>query len=1105
LETLQLGDITEVSGLLLVAPGALVVPLGFRRGAPSNDTGSGNGTAPHDAAFALRMQDGKEVVFCAETAEQRSAWMKALEDWRSQPPPPTPGPSTPNPDVSEAPSTGGKGKSKGSKGKGPPLPAAKPTVKAKAKQGPSCAPKIHGLLASRQAKGVANTIFEHETDAAAADCHSPTAKDLAPLLDQFAAVKTAPDPTSGDRRKAARRSDDGVQLIDRQFAQNLAIAMVRVKVQHLADAAAKMSPAYARFGEQRDWDQAENLVQTFRSKPDQDPIEKIRKYIEEGKELSKLRDIEQRLAPLAAIPRVLVRLQLVLLAHTLDSDVGEARKKLQSLVGTASIVKNCTLMKDIVKLIQETLKWNEAPGAQTSTWRTSPVFPVGKQLERLNALKPTGNLLPKRFPRYNYIHLLAEVMLFKLNVPLPEDPFADAVPGLRTASQVSPDLVYEELQKVSDGLRMTSNELYNNAASYQDNAEQEAETPEAQVFHICSDAVEAPNIQVIQMDGESEATRDDQLSSNQGSLEAPVLRGWRVHVPRLPWRPKGSFWREDWSPDNEDDRQGATLWVLQPRLFRRPHWIKCVATVRMRHLVLQQEDSQQEIAITLPGSEALHLTSLLASDVAKWMGALNVAGFELLAQDGSRHLFSVPNGKAAAWMERLNTDAQRKGAGWLVMADINSNLRAEHVWAVVQDDVKQLHCFESPLDYVTQNPSRTTFFLHRNALIIVDESHPPPAELNSAFQRLQQESATVAFVVKEELEVRISMGGPEGKANWAAFGCSTSVLRQWLEKLQTMARAGDLRKSYGGALDFEAPRLSWMEQESGSPGGREGLGGLSPLSPKSEGGALIGAESDQDEDPFAIWARLRPSFCAEMEKAAESAQRSREAMQQMSACKMETVEDNDLEESSQEEVAADGNGSSASDATDAEEDLPLERLKRLEKRLKRHRHKLRKALREGERDAAEILSFFGEPPVPRTRGSLASLQEFLSNVNTFAKHFASAVREVRAHHQRQRSDSLPRRMGQQDASRRYSRSNSAGAITRAVDAGVPATGQPRRLRRTKTRHLDRQGNEHPVLLSNQEIKAQLLAPSTGALDPFKLGTGLAPSQAGTIADIRGRT
>ena len=35
-------------------------------------------------------------------------------------------------------------------------------------------------------------------------------------------------------------------------------------------------------------------------------------------------------------------------------------------------------------------------------------------------------------------------------------------------------------------------------------------------------------------------------------------------------------------------------------------------------------------------------------------------------------------------------------------------LRASQVTVIKQDDVKQLHCFESPLDYVTQNPSRTS-------------------------------------------------------------------------------------------------------------------------------------------------------------------------------------------------------------------------------------------------------------------------------------------------------------------------------------------------------------------------------------------------------------
>ena len=30
---------------------------------------------------------------------------------------------------------------------------------------------------------------------------------------------------------------------------------------------------------------------------------------------------------------------------------------------------------------------------------------------------------------------------------------------------------------------------------------------------------------------------------------------------------------------------------------------------------------------------------------------------------------------------------------------------------------------------------------------------------------------------QEELEIRMSMGGPEGKANWAAFGCKEGALR----------------------------------------------------------------------------------------------------------------------------------------------------------------------------------------------------------------------------------------------------------------------------------------------------------------------------------------
>ncbi|CAJ1425905.1 unnamed protein product [Effrenium voratum] len=98
-------------------------------------------------------------------------------------------------------------------------------------------------------------------------------------------------------------------------------------------------------------------------------------------------------APFVAL-QVVTRLQLILLAQSLGSRMDAARSKLELLVGTALELKNCALMRDVVKIIQETLKWNEAPGA--ATFQRTRVFPVGKQLERLNTLKPTGDLLPKR-------------------------------------------------------------------------------------------------------------------------------------------------------------------------------------------------------------------------------------------------------------------------------------------------------------------------------------------------------------------------------------------------------------------------------------------------------------------------------------------------------------------------------------------------------------------------------------------------------------------------------------------------------------------------------------------------------------------------------------
>lgn len=59
--------------------------------------------------------------------------------------------------------------------------------------------------------------------------------------------------------------------------------------------------------------------------------------------------------------------------------------------------------------------------------------------------------------------------------------------------------------------------------------------------------------------------------------------------------------------------------------------------------------------------------------------------------------------------------------------------------------------------YFCSASCRTTFFLHRNALTIVDESHPPSSELSSAFQRFLGRLMSIAFLTKlnrQKLQLR---------------------------------------------------------------------------------------------------------------------------------------------------------------------------------------------------------------------------------------------------------------------------------------------------------------------------------------------------------------
>ena len=74
----------------------------------------------------------------------------------------------------------------------------------------------------------------------------------------------------------------------------------------------------------------------------------------------------------------------------------KAKKKLQIKVIHSHIVKRKQSMQSYSDCISHVSFWAGFVGGNHLSPVRTRVFPVGKQLERLNTLKPTGDLLPKR-------------------------------------------------------------------------------------------------------------------------------------------------------------------------------------------------------------------------------------------------------------------------------------------------------------------------------------------------------------------------------------------------------------------------------------------------------------------------------------------------------------------------------------------------------------------------------------------------------------------------------------------------------------------------------------------------------------------------------------
>eukprot|EP00931_Biecheleriopsis_adriatica_P053906 TRINITY_DN31665_c0_g1_i1.p1 TRINITY_DN31665_c0_g1~~TRINITY_DN31665_c0_g1_i1.p1 ORF type:complete len:1163 (+),score=281.39 TRINITY_DN31665_c0_g1_i1:105-3593(+) len=902
-DSVPLKEIRRVEAKLLVHPKAPVIPLGAIAEAPPGEGSS--------AGILVVLQSGEEILFCAASEQERNAYLASLSSTALLPAEELP--KCPSPETAAPPTEAKKGESKG-KGKGKQAPAPPPKSKAPGPSAPkgkakaaakaqAAVPKIHGLIEKELAPtDISNTIFGRELA-------SPRQVDLAP----FTAQQPRPDSRLPQAAPLGMQ-EDGTKLFDKDLAQAIGVAVARLDVSAIAAAAAALARAPARFEETRQLDGAEILVDLITSHMDKDLLGQITRFLKRDDE-RKLRRIEQRLVPLATIPRVIPRLRLLLLSQTLRSRLLFARKQLDLLVTTGVALQRSSVLSDVVGIIQESLEWNlPASRAKDSPSRRKRVFQIGDQLERLKTIKPQGAMRSQVLPGYNFIHWMAEELLYKRKRELGEDPFAMQVPRLHEAALTNPSLAYEELRKIQSGSRLASAELCEHESCYSGEAEVEIRAELAQesartesapavqpeVFHLTDgDALNS------KADGTYEAFRIDEGAEcstevSQSALDPAFALDWKptslqsmpssVQAQLLQFHPPDSF---TWKLSKSDAGTEDLVWLLVPHRSRmrarKATWEKCWAKVHARHLVLWQvQELSKEAAVPLPGVEVMPLDSLLASDAGRWLASLGMHGLELRVPDSPDNRAGRGRGTsdpviictqtlelAQTWQQRLSCEAQRAGCGWLMTSAAARRKGAAWLWSFVDPEFHSLQCYGDPSDYVAGREPQQLLPLGR-AIVRALENLQDAEDVNSPVTRLKKSACCqAAFCIEEPaMQSQTSSPGlssPSKAARVAAFGVhSYAELRSWLETLQTVCGAGALGKQFWLEDDGESTRPSWASEADGflpqSTLGKSVEGGDRPTDAQPEGAART-----EEDDPFERLAKLRPSFCLALQEAARAA------------------------------------------------------------------------------------------------------------------------------------------------------------------------------------------------------------------------------------------
>ncbi|CAK8990681.1 unnamed protein product [Durusdinium trenchii] len=632
--------------------------------------------APLKYGFMVVTRD-KTLRFAAETPELREEWMRAIAEPPEAAPPeaaapaalaePAPGgspaPAVPKKGV-KGPGKGPKGKSKGKggpkgkgPGKGPPVPLLGKAAPKKASVLPL------GRRLSVRMLTPAEAAMEAAEETREEPC--PVEVDLEALRNAFGTSSRS----SSSKQTPRLPAELGLELLPRREAQNVAIVLKKLRrdmdldTEGLATSLDQLHPGDCVLPAE----ECERFIQVL---PAPELLRPLKEY---SQDISKLRDIERELLPLAKLTRLRERLRLLWLFKTLDKRLTDAMQQMTLVQSACNDVRSSEVLRSLLQIIEvlfNYINYGQAPGGEANRRRVDV-----QSLTHLVETRSDPERAP--FPKFHMLHFCIQDLLKQH----PTFTLAQAEEELRNlAGAAFVNLAHEKLalENLQEDLKFVQTELYGHREEYRKKEEVTTPTSEGPPKAVTFDLEENDTASEDEMGRE---TSEDSIQRERSPRRSTVGQLVSQAIDTF------SF-AEDWwhgSAIIGVNEKGGPDAVLPPDGVPPPpgmlqRWRpsgRCkpyLCEVRGALLVLYRVKTFTSSAslrgtfyVVLPGAELQLLDSLYATDFARQLAReRNSSGLELQTTDGrTEYLLAKTAKETTRWMDFLTSRSQQWDAGFV--------------------------------------------------------------------------------------------------------------------------------------------------------------------------------------------------------------------------------------------------------------------------------------------------------------------------------------------------------------------------------------------------------------------------------------------------------